>query len=274
MTDALIIIAKALFYGGSLVGIGVGTHYASGIETGRAWLWVGVGVALIGLLIRLLGLNLEIVGDLHRWLDFSMFGWVWPGVRAQVIAILIGLSLLALSAGLQRRWIALMGAISLAIAFGASGHAHADGMPSGLGRFVMVHVLIAGFWFVAPFTLWSIASRGSEAQIRRLKTFSRIATLSIPLMVLAGLWLAYVIAGGIPALFGSTYGRLLLGKFALILFAIGLGAFNKFRLTQQIEAGVPSAARTLKRSLTVEFILFVAALFLVAAATTLFGPHS
>jgi putative copper export protein len=93
-------------------------------------------------------------------------------------------------------------------------------------------------------------------------------------MILAGLWLALIISDGPGGLFGTPYGRLLLLKTAVITGALALGAYNKVRVTDQIGSREATSLTHLRRTLSLELILFVSALVAVAAATTVFGPHS
>ena len=274
MTASLIISAKVLFFLGSLFAIGTGTHYALSIVTSRRWLWVGAAFALLAITIRLLGLNLEIVGDPLRLFDFSMFGWVWPGIRDQVFALVLGAGILAIASLTRLPFVAFIGALCLAHGFGLAGHSQSEGMPGLLWVLVSVHVLIAGFWFVAPLTLWPSQTDVRPDVSRRLHAFSRIAIYAVPVMIIAGLWLALIIANGPTGLISSTYGQLLLLKLVVVAAALALGAYNKFRLTQSIRAGESGANIHLRRSLSLEFILFLAALITIAAATTVFGPHS
>ena len=274
MADALIILAKFLFYLGSLAGIGAGTHYALRIVTARRWLWAGAGLALVALGVRLLGLNLEIVGDQTRLLDFSMFEWVWPGVRDQVFSLLLGIIILA-SAGLLRLpFLAFIGALCLAHGFGLAGHARSEGMPGLLWVLVSTHVLIAGFWFIAPATLWPRQGLNRNVTTSRMHVFSRTATYAVPLMIIAGIWLAFIIADGLTGLFGTSYGRLIVLKLLVVIIALAAGAYNKIYLTRNIRSGAPKALTALRRSLSIEFVLFLTALLLIAAATTVFGPQT
>ena len=274
MTSALIISAKALSYTGILFGIGAATHCALGIATSRRWLWVAAAVVLLAVGVRLLGLNLEIVGDPSDLFDFSMFGWMWPGVRVQIFAFLAGAVLIAVAAVFRRPLIAVLGAIVLAVGFGLAGHAQSEGMPGGLWGLVSLHVLIAGFWFLAPLTLWPRSDKHRSDVVHRLQRFSRMAVYAVPLMIVAGLWLALVISDGPGGLIGTPYGRLLLLKTGVITVALALGAYNKVRVTDRIGSGEATALTHLRRTLSLELALFGSALLAVAAATTVFGPHS
>ena len=53
--------------------------------------------------------------------------------------------------------------------------------------------------------------------VDRLRRFSAIAIAAIPVLVILGFWLAWVLAGGVKGLFETNYGRLLLLKLAVSL---------------------------------------------------------
>lgn len=273
MSAPLIITTKALFYLGSLVGIGAGTHFAAGIATARQWLWFGAALAPLSVAIGLFGMNLQIVGDTARFDDFSMFGWIWPGLRDQTFAILAGAALLAAAAIARRRSLALLGAIAISVGFGLAGHAQSEGMPVWLWLLVSVHVIIAGFWLVAPLTLWPRRNLATQVISSRLRLFSQIAVVAVPILFVAGLLLAFVIGGNWVDLLSSSYGQLLMTKLAVVSTALGFGAFNKLRLTERIERNSDEGRLRLKQSLTAEFALFTGALLAIAAATTVYGPH-
>lgn len=221
-----------------------------------------------------MGLNLQMTGEIAQLFDFSMFGWIWPGLRNQVLALLIGASLLAASAVGGQNLLALSGALVLSIGFGLAGHAQSDGMPDLLWTLVGFHVFVAGFWLLAPLSLWPRNTVGHDLLLFRLRRFSRVAVIGVPLMIAAGLWLAFILGDGWSGLIATAYGRLLLTKLGIVAIALSLGAYNKVRLTEQVRSNAAGARRHLGQSLSLEFILFMAALVVVAAATTVFGPHA
>ena len=65
---------------------------------------------------------------------------------------------------------------------------------------VAAHAFIAGFWVVAPITLHPTARLGDDVLLARLKRFSVIAMAAIPLLLFLGVWLAFVLAGGVAPL--------------------------------------------------------------------------
>jgi putative copper export protein len=134
------------------------------------------------------------------------------------------------------------------------------------------HVFIAGFWVAAPITLYPATKIDDALLLRRLKRFSAIATAAVPVLILLGVWLAWILAGGFEPLVGSVYGQLLLLKLAVGVTAMGMGALNKQIVTGRIAAEPAKGRRWLRRTLAVETALFAAAILAVSAATTVAGP--
>lgn len=137
---------------------------------------------------------------------------------------------------------------------------------------VAVHAFIAGFWVVAPITLHPAARLSDDLLLARLKRFSLIAMAAIPLLILLGVWLVFVLAGGVTPLLGSIYGWLLLTKLAAGVTAMAVGALNKQVVTTRIERDSAKGRRWLRLTLTFEAVLFAAAILTVSAATTIAGP--
>lgn len=264
---------KAVFYAASLIAVGVGVHIAIGMPLKVQWLRLAALLLVLALLLRLLTLNIEISGGLGQVLDFSMFGWVWPGVRAQVIALSVGAACLAMGSVFLPRLFAGAGALMIATGFGLAGHTQALNAPGVLPMAVTLHVIAAGFWVLAPVILWPTAGQNFVALISRMHRFSRIAIMAVPVMIALGLWLAVEIAGPVSAVFEQPYGRLLLLKLAVASLALGIGAINKIYVTRRLEAGEGRALGILRLTLGIDLALFVVAVLAISAATTAFGPH-
>jgi putative copper export protein len=80
------------------------------------------------------------------------------------------------------------------------------------------------------------------------------------------------LAGSVAAIFSTTNGQLLVAKCSVSLIALGLGAFNKLRLTWAVSSGRAGGRSALKRTLLAELTVFLIALLLVGIATTVTGP--
>jgi putative copper resistance protein D len=70
------------------------------------------------------------------------------------------------------------------------------------------------------------------------------------------------------------YGLLLLGKVCGFGLLMALAAFNKWRLTPELSAGVAKSLRAVRYSITAEFLLIVAVLGLTATLTAFYSPEN
>ncbi len=208
---------------------------------GRIWL------ARHGLLLLLVAFLLVRV-DVTRSLD-------WTAARLQ--GLLLGGAALAL--------VALAG--------------HAAAVTPEAARAIaadVVHVGAVGVWAGALLplaALLSVASRESGADARpyavvSARRFSRRASVVIVVIVLTGIAMTVDQVGGIPALVGTRYGRLLLVKLGFFVPVLVLAALNRGRLLPALSGDAVTIGRPAMRRLaafvTVEAVLALAMLAVVA----------
>src|SRR5262249_39933080 len=145
------------------------------------------------------------------------------------------------------------------------------------------HLVAAGCWLGALLPLALLlrtASKETGADARpyaviAVRRFSTVALGAMLLIALTGTWNAWIELGGIPALVGTRYGRLLLVKIALLGGVLGLAVVNRRRLLPALSGdgatvGRPAMAR-LSRLLTWELALGLL-MVLIAAALSLSVP--
>ena len=203
----------------------------------------------------------------------TRFGTVWA-VRAG-LAVLLALILLAgrRLAGPSPSWLkgcaALCGAC-LAVSTTWASHANVE------GSFAMVadgaHVLAAAIWTGGLLAV-VLALRSASASERWplaahiVPRFSALAVGSVAVLVLAGIGSAYIEVGAWRGLWETTYGRLVLGKAALLLPLLALGAFNNRVAVPRLRRGIatPQEQRRFIHTVVAELCLMVAVLALTAA---------
>jgi putative copper export protein/mono/diheme cytochrome c family protein/peroxiredoxin len=105
------------------------------------------------------------------------------------------------------------------------------------------------------------------------RRFSTLGLASMSLLILSGLANAWELVGAIPALVGTTYGRLLLLKVSLLLPVLALAAFNLLHETPRLRRSVAEpeptdvrpVLRRLRRNVLGELLLGGFILLLVGA---------
>jgi putative copper export protein/mono/diheme cytochrome c family protein/peroxiredoxin len=180
-------------------------------------------------------------------------------------------------------------AVSVLVAQAWMGHA-AAGEGISLVYQVLVdglHLLASGVWLgslplLALLLSWMQRSDDpSTDQIAAAATrcFSRIALASMSLLILSGLANAWELVGTIPALIGTTYGRLLTIKVSLLLPLLALAALNLLRdkphLLQCVAGPEPIDTRPvlhhLRRNVLGELV-FGGCILLVVGALSVMPP--
>lgn len=133
-----------------------------------------------------------------------------------------------------------------------------------------VHLLAAGFWATGVlFLLWSLVGRrrrGGPPLASVVARFSGLAVVAVAAVAASGVVMGALILDGPSALVGSSFGRLLLAKTALVLGLVALGAHNRRTLVPAISRSEPDPDDLVRfrRALTAEAGLFGAVLALTA----------
>jgi putative copper export protein/mono/diheme cytochrome c family protein/peroxiredoxin len=216
-----------------------------------AW-WSLLGLAITGLLG--LWVQLVTITGLPWWqaltpdplwslLSGTQYGRIWI-IRLSLMTLLGGILWLHGHERDDKDWWALRLevaglAASILLAQAWMGHAAAG---EGFGLVFQVladgfHLLASGVWLgglplLALLLLWMQHSddpRAGDVAAEATRRFSNIAVATMSLLILSGLANARELVGTIPALVGTTYGRLLMLKAGLLLPLLGLAALNLLR---------------------------------------------
>jgi putative copper export protein len=227
----------------------------------------------------------RMAGDYAGLADAGLqrLGWYSPDGAAQVLQ---AAGALCIAATLRRfgacefrarrlQLLVLVGALLALLPFLLTGHTSVHPLRALLAPLLAVHVLIIAFWFGALAPLYVVVMREStEIAARTLRAFSAYATWLVPLILLAGVGLAWVLVPGI-AVMRQPYGVLLLVKLAGFAVLMGLAALNRSRLVPALS--LPQrrdcAVRALRWSLGAEFCLLCAVLSVTAVLTTFYSPQ-
>ena len=92
----------------------------------------------------------------------------------------------------------------------------------------------------------------------------------MPILLLAGLGLAYALTGSVQHLLTSAHGQLLLIKIILVVGLLSLAAYHKLKLVPQLQGS--QQASSLQRSIQHELVLGLAILLVTAVLSSVFGP--
>ncbi len=220
------------------------------LVSGAAWL-IAVAADISGKPLAFV-LSQGVVGIV---LTETRFGKDW--LLRLALTALIGLYLVA-----RRRIAGPAGgaafALALAVLAGLAWAGHGAATPGAPGDLHLagdiLHRLGAGLWLgtLVPLALLLAEAqrigdhRGRAVARAAVRRFSITALVSVPVLLVGGLVNTWFLAGTLPALVGTGYGRLLLGKIALFLAMLVIAAVNLLRLWPRLAGPAgPAISRTL-----------------------------
>lgn len=294
---ANLVIRPVLF-----AGDGAASRAPAGVRLLRAsrlllWLaWLALAAGSAGQLVLQTAKLLNVspgelrLGDMVGLVRNTTWGrlWLWRALAAVVLAATMDAPLAApkpardgdkpapVSSPLTAV-VALLAAAGLLLTLSLSSHAAASGELRAPALFSdYLHLLAAALWVGGLFhfvlsagllrTGLPAGERGAvlAAMVPR---FSTIALLSTGTLAITGLYASWVQVN-LPAALLAPYGLTLLGKLALLLPMLALGAVNLLRLGPRL-ARDDGAGRGLRRSVRLEALLGVAILLATGLLTSL-----
>ncbi|GIJ23061.1 copper resistance CopC/CopD family protein [Micromonospora lutea] len=213
----------------ALIGLGL-------ITAGTLGTWIGQAAQVVGVPVgRLSAADLRAVADTD------------VGVVLAVRLVLVGLAaalLPTVTRGTAGRWrtgaLAAAGVAGL-VTWPLAGHPIASPVPPVSIVLTTVHIAGVTVWLGGLLTLTVFLLRGTHRRVlaRILPAWSRWATLAVAWLVTAGILQAAIELGRPSALWGSTYGRLLLGKAALLAGVLAIAAGQRRLVRRQVAASRP-----------------------------------
>ncbi len=138
-----------------------------------------------------------------------------------------------------------------------------------LVAFTLAHHLAGAAW-IGGLLYLLIALRHSEDRLAAaglVDRFSRMAMVSVAVLVAAGSGLGLAYTGSIPALIGTTYGAMLLAKVLLTLLLLVFGALN-FRIVRAVRSGASPVLLPLRRFAEAEVGIGLTVLLAAASLTS------
>ena len=273
------ILARFLLYLGTLGSFGlVLVRIVFRRETSdlyRSIIRWALGFALLALVASVLGFALKaavMTGEASGMSDPEMLGLLWQ-TPAGTALVLRSTGLAMVIGGLCFPRIGLLIAAfggGLALwSFGQVGHI-LGAEPSWLGFLLMIHLLVAAFWIGILSPLRMLAGcRESLSKAAQLgQHFGHIAIYAVPLLIAAGLIMAWYLLGSFSALVTTSYGFTLLAKVCGAGILLGAGAANKLRYVPRMRSGDRVAAVRLRSSIAVEWAAVCFILMATAVLTT------
>ena len=267
---ALFVIARVLLFVGLFGGIG-GSLFLSlhrqpipgAVRVAR--LAIGTGVVALPLLLALqaldsLGAPVSALLNAESWRVALASSVAWMALTALAGFVL---GLIALSGRVAPRFCAVLATLCAGAALAMTGHA-SSAPPQWLSRpAVFLHIAGLCLWLgsLAPLALALIRTPAPQAPLAR---FSTLIPLPLVVLIAAGGVLIWVQVPDLRLLPDTGYGRLLIGKLALVAVLLALALRNRVSLAPAVMAGAPGARRALARAIVAEIAVALVILGLVA----------
>jgi len=283
MADAVAIGLRALAYAAALLAAGAAIFVplhrdllARSLPAIRAGTW---RAALLGLILTALHVLIEpvrLTGDWSGAIDPDMHAiLLGTGFGATNALRLLGLAVILTASVRPHRSSGRLGAFGaalIAISFALTGHTAADAERGLLAPLLIVHVAAVAFWFGALTPLLTVSWREAPAITAAvIARFSLIAVWVVPLILIAGLAMAWRLLPGLSSL-QTPYGISLTAKTAGFAILMMLAAMNKWRFGTRVATGDRSALGAFRTTVVIEWLLILAVVTLTAIMTSLFSP--
>lgn len=236
---------------------------------------LAVAFAVLGLMATILAFSLRganLTGVISGMTDPEMLGLLWTtpvGTALRLRLLGLGLLIAGLFMGRVGTWVSVLGGVIAIWSFNHVGHV--SGRDTILLDIALtLHLLAVALWIGVLTPLKRLASSSatyaSAAEVGH--RFGVVATVTVPLLIIAGGFMGYELVGSLDALIGTGYGQALIIKVLLVGLLLGLAAANKLRFIPALRAGDSAAANHLSKSITVEWLVILAMLGTTAVLTT------
>lgn len=234
-----------------------------------------IGLAILALLAAVLGFMLRgaaLTGGIDGMTDPEMLGLLWATPVGDVLVYrILGAAMVAIGLVMPRIGIliSLSGGLLALWSFTQIGHIP-ELEQTGLRLLLLLHLLGSAFWVgvLGPLRRLSQMPEQLENAANLGHRFGQAATLIVPVLMLAGALMAWLILGDLTALITTGYGLTLLLKVALVGVVLGLAAAHKLRFIPQMRAGDGHAADHFARSIKIETLVMLGVLITTATLTS------
>ena len=269
------IFAKFALYLGFLVC--AGTVFVQAVFRLKGHDQLALRFAALALVACLAGLALNVftlTGSVSGIFDLTILGLLFSTPVGTVLKIrlaaIVGL-IVFLALQPRNHWPpAILASLGL-WTFTINGHIAQSG-DILLRLFLFIHLILAAFWIgiLRPLRVMLNDKGQLSLAANVADRFGRIALVFVPILLAMGTLMSLRLVGSFSALWGTSYGNILVIKIGLVAGILGLAAMNKTRLSPALTGKDPNAARWLSLSIKWEWRVFLLVLLVSAAMTT--GP--
>ena len=230
------------------------------------------GLALVTSAFGFMLRGAALTGGADGMIDPEMLGLLWQTPVGDVLIYRVaGAALIIMGVFIPRygQWIALAGGVIALWSFAKIGHVP-ELEQTGVRLLLLLHLLGIAFWIgiLGPLRQLSRQPKHLDNAALLGHRFGQAALVIVPLLISAGLLMAWLLLGDLGGLVSTGYGQALLIKLVLVGAVLTLAAANKLRFVPAMQAGDGKAARHLARSIEIETTVILAVLAATATLTS------
>lgn len=184
------------------------------------------------------------LSQIKTFVMHSPTGWSW---MTCILLACVGFLFL-----LKNKWLDFIWAGLLLVATTLNGHAVASDTPVYTIMLDFIHLVTASLWAAGLVYLFMMWRKEREQALAFLPIFSRIAFVSLILLILSGVLYTLKLLPDITALFKTTWGLLLLAKIFMVMLVAGVGILIREHLRKNDS---PSLAKFLMSDISFMLII-------------------
>ncbi len=249
------VAARAMWLG-RIAAIIAAVSYIAGIGIGGAEMQMGGGSALLAA---------------KSW-SSGLASTLAPSAAIGVPAMLLLIWSVGKGVTPPRSGALAVGTAAGVASFLVTGHAATAAPVWLMATTVGLHLFGTAFWLGALYPLYQSTKLQSVRESGALMTqFSTRAVYAVAAIVLSGAIISWTQLTSFANFFGNDYGNALLRKLLLFVVVLAIAAWNKIKLTPAMERDDVTAAARMRRSIRIEYLLFILILG-VAMSLTLTQP--
>ncbi|KJZ17191.1 copper resistance D family protein [Loktanella sp. S4079] len=229
------------------------------------------GLALLASLFGFALRGAALTGTIAGMIDTEMLGLMWQTPVGDVLVYrIVGTMLMILGLLTHRigQWIALGGGVLTLWSFAQIGHIP-DSERAVVRLILLLHLLGVAFWVgvLPPLYRLSLQPNTIQQAADLGHRFGQRAAAIVPMLILAGVLMGWLLVGSFTTLVTTSYGQTLLIKLAFVGVLLALATVNKLRFVPAMLSGNHMAARHLARSIQIETVMILAVLAATATLT-------
>ena len=229
---------------------------------------IALPAALLAFAIK----GVALTGDASGMISPDILGLLWSTVSGDALAWrLAGLLILLIASRFDIAWLAAIGGGAALWSFTTIGHV-AGTETLFLRLLLFAHLAGLAAWIGILTPLRTMAQNHAAATYNIGESFGKAAAIFVPLLIIAGIVIAYKIVGGLNPLFTTSYGLTMLTKIGFVGVLLAAAAANKIWLIPALKTKPAQGFPRLHRVITFEWACVCIILLMTAIFTTATTP--